>query len=67
MPKALVPVAIMSILAATPTLAAPGTSSLAQLKTVNRSRELPAHLNAINTTTCVLSESRQRQPPVLSC
>ena len=32
--KALVPVAIMSILAATPTLAAPGASSLAQLKSV---------------------------------
>lgn len=32
--KALVPAAIMSILAATPTLAAPGTSSLLQLNAV---------------------------------
>ena len=32
--KALVPAAIISILAATPTLAMPGTSSLLQLKTV---------------------------------
>jgi Ni/Co efflux regulator RcnB len=32
--KALVRVAIMSLLVATPTLAAPGTSSLAQLKTI---------------------------------